>query len=277
MALSPVEEFFHKIAKDGDLEELKKMVNSKDERQKTPLHKAAENGSLEMVKILIEMGADIDAKDEGKATPLHYCILVGNIEIVKILLQKGADMEARLEGEVISVCTPLHVAVKFSHMDIVKLLLGNGAQINTQDKIGNTVLHHTVENDTYHFDPFDPYFFLEIVKYLLEHGAQVDIRNNDNKTPFDLANEHQNFEMAKILLEKKRDELDKNPLANMSNKASCVICFSRRNELFVLTPCGHTTLCEPCCYKLKHEQNSKCPNCRKPIQDYVKIFFGEPE
>ena len=58
MALSSVEEFFHNISKDGDLEQLKKMVNSKDQddRQKTPLHKAAENGGLEMVKILIQMG-----------------------------------------------------------------------------------------------------------------------------------------------------------------------------------------------------------------------------
>ena len=57
MALSTVEAFFHKIAQDGDVEQLKKMVNSKDEEdcQKTPLHKAAECGNLEMVKILIQM------------------------------------------------------------------------------------------------------------------------------------------------------------------------------------------------------------------------------
>ena len=118
-----------------------------------------------------------------------------------------------------------------------------------------------------------------MVKYLLQHGAQIDIRNNQNMTPFDLADEKQKFEIEIFLLEKKRNELDKNPLVNMSNKAPCIICFSKRNELFTLIPCGHTTLCEPCCYKLKYglEQNSKCPNCRKPIQNYVKIFFGEPE
>ena len=101
--------------------------------------------------------------------------------------------------------------------------------------------------------------------------------NNDNKTPFDIANENQSFEIAKLLLEKKRDTLDKNPPNNISDKASCVVCFANRNELFALIPCGHTILCEPCCYTLKLEQNSKCPNCRKPIQDYMKIFFGEPE
>ena len=74
MALSPVEKFFHQIAQYGDLEQLKKMVNSKDEEdsQKTPLHKAAECGNLEMVKILIQMGADIEAKTEYEQTPLHF-------------------------------------------------------------------------------------------------------------------------------------------------------------------------------------------------------------
>ena len=151
-------------------------------------------------------------------------------------------------------------------IDVVKFLIQNGAQINAQNKYGHTPLYNAVQKG-----------FLEIAKYLIENGAQVDIRNNKNKTPFDIAHKKNYFEIAKLLLEKKREAADKNPPNNISDKAPCLICFEKRNGLFALIPCGHTYLCELCCYKLKHEGDSKCPNCRKPFGDYMKIFFGEPE
>ena len=96
MALSPVEEFFHKISQDGDLEQLKKMVNSKDgeDCQKTPLHKAAECGNLEMVKILIQMGADLDAKNDYGGTPLHYSAFLGKAQVAEYLIQMGAQTQS---------------------------------------------------------------------------------------------------------------------------------------------------------------------------------------
>ena len=101
-------------------------------------------------------------------------------------------------------------------------------------------------------------------------------RTKQNKTPFDLADEKEHFEVAKYLLEKKK-QLQSNNLPNeiMSAKAFCIICLTPRNGIYVLYPCGHTSLCEPCCYKLKKEKYSKCPSCRKPIKDYTKIFFQE--
>ena len=68
------------------------------------------------------------------------------------------------------------------------------------------------------------------------------------------------------------------PEETYSNKAPCIICLSPRNGLFVLMPCGHTSLCENCCIKICYEENhSKCPSCRKPIKSYKKIFFQAPE
>ena len=195
-------------------------------------------------------------------TALHNAVRFGFIEIAKTLLQNRANIEAKnIQGQ-----TPLHVAVAWGQTDMAKFLIQNGAQINVQDNFGHTALHVAVFQSDH-----------EAVKYLVENGAQFDHRDNENKTPFDVADEKQYFEIAKFLLEKKREASDKNPPNNISDKASCVICFSRRNGLFALNPCGHTILCEPCCYKLKNEPNSNCPNCRKPIQDYMKIFFAEPE
>lgn len=47
-------------------------ANANDYRDETPLHYAAENGYIEVVKVLVtECGADVEAK-EYRGTPLHY-------------------------------------------------------------------------------------------------------------------------------------------------------------------------------------------------------------
>ncbi|TGL88781.1 hypothetical protein EHQ68_09090 [Leptospira congkakensis] len=70
----------------------------------TPLHYAAEYGHLDLVKKLIEKGADVNAESgtfsefgakEGYQTPLHLAVKYGHIEVAKYLISKGADINAR--------------------------------------------------------------------------------------------------------------------------------------------------------------------------------------
>ena len=112
---------------------------------------------------------------------------------------------------------------------------------------------------------------------VIQQGAQVNIRNKNNETAFDMAHRYGHFEIAKYILEKKNELELQNPPKNISDKALCIICSTPRNGFYALLPCGHASLCEPCCYKFKCEKFSKCPSCRKPIKDYQKIFFQEPE
>ena len=149
---------------------------------------------------------------------------------------------------------------------MVKYLVQNcGAEIDAKPKAdGSTALHDAAKRGS-----------LEIVKFLVETGAEIDVRNNNNETPFYLSNRNEHKEISKYLLEKKRDAENKTPQENINNKALCIMCFSARNGFYVLNPCGHMSLCEPCCFNLTQERYSKCPSCRKPIRDYTKIFFQE--
>ena len=52
------------------------------------------------------------------------------------------------------------------------------------------------------------------------------------------------------------------------NKYPCIICKRPRHKIYVLLPCGHTSLCESCCLWY-----SKCPSCRKPIKSWQEIFL----
>ena len=305
MALSPIEQLFHNAALGEDLGQLTQVVNSKDHCN-TPLHKASETGNLKMVKALILLGAEVGAKsipfnltplhvaaqsgrtsivkyfiekqkipleskDGSGQTPLHHA---GNVDVAKYLIEKGADIEAKDEDG----NTPLNRRAIFCvrdnipaqpEIDIAKYLIDMGAQIETKNFLGETPLHTAAECN-----------FAQMVKYLIERGAQVNTRNLRNETPFDLADQNRHFKVAKHLLEKKNELEPPTSANNVSDQAPCIICFVPRNGIFALHPCGHASLCEPCCYKLKHEEDgedSKCPSCREPIENYKKIFFQEPE
>jgi len=79
----------------------------------TPLHWAADRGSIEIARILVEMAGKggaaasrLNAQDESLDTPLHYAVLTENVEILQLLLAAGADPEVlNEEGE-----TPLALA-----------------------------------------------------------------------------------------------------------------------------------------------------------------------
>ncbi len=71
--------------------------------QVTFLHKACEHGNLEIVKLLIEAGADINipSKDQNEykgATPLMYAVSFLNADIVEYLVEHGADVNAKADG-----------------------------------------------------------------------------------------------------------------------------------------------------------------------------------
>ena len=61
----------------------------------TPLINASYYGHFEVVKILLEKGADIEARNNYGDTPLICASRYGTLKVVKYLLENGADMEAK--------------------------------------------------------------------------------------------------------------------------------------------------------------------------------------
>jgi len=92
------------------------------------LHVAASVGSIQIAKLFILEGIDINAKISDGRIALHHAILNKHKEMAQYLIARGSNIHAKWLGN-----TPLHLAVKGGHEDIVKLLLANGADIDTKD------------------------------------------------------------------------------------------------------------------------------------------------
>jgi ankyrin repeat protein len=101
----------------------------------TPIHAASYNGHLGVVKILLEYRADANSKDKHGRTPLQHASEYGHKDIVEHLLKSGADPNI-LDG--FNIAAPIHYAAKNGHLDVVKILLYYRADKNLEDKNGNT-------------------------------------------------------------------------------------------------------------------------------------------
>jgi len=86
-------------------------------------------GHLEVVKLLLEHGADPNVKNRDGKTPLHNAASEGHLEVVKLLLERGADPNVKDDDG----NTPLHNAAWRGHLEVVKLLLEHGADPNVQE------------------------------------------------------------------------------------------------------------------------------------------------
>ncbi|KAJ3113977.1 hypothetical protein HDU96_002669 [Phlyctochytrium bullatum] len=179
------------------------------------LHTAAKEGRENYVKLLLDVGVDVDQKvavmglytSDDPCTALHFACQAGHLGVVRLLLDSGASTEIA-SG---SGMTALHFAVSRSHEDIValllarganpsvdggeyrtsplhraceknspsllKMLLDAGANVNAREFNGNTPLHRAVIME----------MSVELAELLIAHGADVNATNNDNDTPLHLA------------------------------------------------------------------------------------------
>ncbi len=126
------------------------------------------------MQLLLELGASPEIQDEENHTVLHWAAYEGEVDVVKLLLDHGADIEAQTH----EYDTPLSLATfhtssvddeqkRKNHISIIKMLLEHGAHVNVQEKnYGFSPLYHAVSRGD-----------VLIAQMLLDHGADVDIRD----------------------------------------------------------------------------------------------------
>jgi ankyrin repeat protein len=214
----------------GDLGTVKRLVNenpglvnSRNPNGRFPLEMAAQTGQTEIVRFLLERGADVHMNRSG-ATALHMAALYGGkTELIILLLENGADMNARTaNGD-----TPLNLAVLGKQKAIAELLLDKRAEINLENQnftrllniaasggigriadialkheidfsfrteTGNTLLHSAAEGG-----------MAELTELLLSKGLSVETANIYGQTPLHIAARSGHKSIVELFLMKGAD------------------------------------------------------------------------
>ena len=111
-------------------------LNTRDNRNWTPLMDAAMKGYETTFNILIAAGADITCKDWRGTNALHLAAGWGHDTIVKTLVDRGLDIDSRGHRDK----TALMQAAEQARGDMVKMLLDKGARLDLKDQDGRSAL-----------------------------------------------------------------------------------------------------------------------------------------
>lgn len=108
-------------------------INSRDESGTSMLNVAVRNDNEDFVKQFLSLGADINSVSEDRGyTPVMDAVWRGNLEITKLLVKKGAELNTiNKEGQ-----TNLVLAVGADKNDICKVLVEHGADPDIKDQMG---------------------------------------------------------------------------------------------------------------------------------------------
>ncbi len=153
---------------------------------------AASHGSAELVRLLLDRGADVDARNGTGRTALHYAVFRDRPEAAKVLLERGArvDVATRIDG--FGRVSPLMLAAGRGRRELTELLLAHGADVDQM-------------SDVEPFGQATPLMlaarrgFREIVLLLLAAGADPGVSRRDGATASSWAREEGHDEIVALL------------------------------------------------------------------------------
>uniref|UniRef100_A0A8C5NHS5 Ankyrin repeat domain 6b n=1 Tax=Gouania willdenowi TaxID=441366 RepID=A0A8C5NHS5_GOUWI len=152
---------------------------------RSPLHLAAYKGHIEVVRILLKAGCDLDIQDDGEQTALQRAAMVGNTNVISSLIQEGCALDRQdKDGN-----TALHEVSWHGFSQSVKLLVKAGANVHAKNKAGNTALHLACQNG-----------HAQSSKVLLLGGSRPDSKNHAGDTCLHVSARYNHVAMVRTLL-----------------------------------------------------------------------------
>jgi len=108
------------------------------------LHKAAYNGDIQTVRVILKDKINPDERDSFGGTALHAAMFQDNMKIVELLIDAGLDVNAQ---GTYNKYTPLHDAVWANNLTAAKLLIKYGAKTNIKSRDGLTAYEKALDEN----------------------------------------------------------------------------------------------------------------------------------
>lgn len=154
-------------------------IDKKNENGYTALMLTSVQGCTNVVKILLNAGANVNLKNCCGATALILACVnsntTSNVETVQLLLEAGANVNQCAIGGYTSLMLACRFSNLYSNVETVKLLLQHGANVNLQKNRGKTALMMACKYIDVNSNP-------ETVKLLLESDADVSLQSRGGAT-----------------------------------------------------------------------------------------------
>lgn len=178
---------------------------------------AVGTGNEEIVLIILNSGGDINSYTKGHTeTPLTYAINIPDVEMVRFLIDKGANVNYSDNNGM----TPLMFAIKLGNLELVSILINAGADINDEDNFNQNIVMYAAQESQYeilkillnkgangNFKTYSPLMLscifgdVNSLKNQIEKGEKIDGMSVNFITPLMLASMCGHDQIIKILIE----------------------------------------------------------------------------
>jgi ankyrin repeat protein len=166
---------------------------------------AAEVGNADILKLLLEAGADVESPNADGQTALLAVARTGNVPAAELLVKHGAKVDAkeRFGGQ-----TPLMWATARRHPPMMQFLISKGADVNARSTARDYQRHVQAEGRPKNLDSggFTPLLYAArencraCVEVLLRNGADINLPDPDGVSPLLLGIMNANWDLVKQLI-----------------------------------------------------------------------------
>lgn len=206
------------------LVELGADVNYAGANELLPVHAAAQHGCVDALRLLAELGANLDVPLKG-LTPLYLAVCARRIPVIDVLIEYGADMNLTDDNGITPICTaakwadgliveklaiqgadldkanddwgtPAYIAAQGGFRDVVRVLGDWGADLEKPVTNGNTPAHIATEGG-----------HVSVIDVLAKHGVNLNKTGHNNITPVFIAAQK---ELVFVLIELIKNGVDIN-------------------------------------------------------------------
>jgi hypothetical protein len=169
-----------------DSKQCAQLVNtSTEETFHRPLQVAVTFSDIQMVNLLLDLGAEVNAQGGSYGNVLQAAASNGLVEVVELLLDRGAEVNAQSGHH----GNALQAAARNRSAEVVELLLDRGAEVNSQGGFFGNALQAAASNGS-----------VEVVKLLLDRGAEVNAPGGHFGSALEAANKRRKIEVVELLL-----------------------------------------------------------------------------
>jgi len=209
----------HRAIEAGDLAQVKEILKKdpaalterdNNRFREMPIHFAAVSGNVEMARLLLDAGADVNAGDSDNSTALGIAAMRRHGEMVTFLIERGAEVNHRDR----KADCPLSFAVYGRDEAIIQQLLDAGADLWFRNPEGETLLHIAGMRGVKH-----------IVEHLLDNSADIEAKSSNGGAPLGFAAMGGQAEIVQLLFDRGAD-----PNAGRTGDISPLIFCCWRNQ-----------------------------------------------
>ena len=162
-------------------------INALNNRFESPLLRAIDREEEKIISLLLELDCAVNTEAPLGESPLSLAVIKGQHQLTEALLQCDADVNQRCGRD---EHTALHAAVRGCFLNgIAQFLVQHGADVEAKDRLGETPLFKAAETNN------------ELVKFFLKCGSTANTKNKFGETPLMKAIDHSRASNVRTLLE----------------------------------------------------------------------------